>query len=282
MKSSIRMSTVAAAALLAGAAHAGPFILAGTDADDHGSFSAGANQAGWLFMQRALENLAPGVTNTNMVVYSLGSTNSGSSTDAFDAALSAFSNSALVGLGWTFQSIDGAANIAAFLQAGAAGAGIIMLDSGSNVTGGLTVDERTALSTNASFLNTFVGGGGGLFSQANGYGWLSALVPTLGVANDQETGLTLTAAGNAAFPGLTDGNLSAGPYHQIFTNVGSIPVLATGIGSFTGYNVIIGSSGGSITDPTPVGAIPEPSTYALMLGGLGIVAFVARRRRPLG
>ena len=30
---------------------------------------------------------------------------------------------------------------------------------------------------------------------------------------------------------------------------------------------------------TPVGAIPEPETYALMLVGLGAIGFVARRRR---
>jgi hypothetical protein len=33
------------------------------------------------------------------------------------------------------------------------------------------------------------------------------------------------------------------------------------------------------TDPPPVPAIPEPSTYALMLAGLGAVALIARRRR---
>lgn len=31
-----------------------------------------------------------------------------------------------------------------------------------------------------------------------------------------------------------------------------------------------------------VTAVPEPQTYALMLAGLGAMAFVARRRRPLG
>ena len=28
-------------------------------------------------------------------------------------------------------------------------------------------------------------------------------------------------------------------------------------------------------------AVPEPETYALMLGGLGLVGFIARRRRPM-
>ncbi|HUP09365.1 MAG TPA: PEP-CTERM sorting domain-containing protein [Caldimonas sp.] len=31
--------------------------------------------------------------------------------------------------------------------------------------------------------------------------------------------------------------------------------------------------------PPPVGAIPEPETYALMLAGLGMLSWVARRRR---
>ena len=35
------------------------------------------------------------------------------------------------------------------------------------------------------------------------------------------------------------------------------------------------------TDVVRVAAIPEPETYALMLGGLGIVGFIARRRRKV-
>jgi PEP-CTERM motif len=278
MISRLRSAAVASAVWVAcSAAQAGPFILAGTDADDHGSFSSGVNQEGWFFMQRAIENIGVGVTNGNQTVVVLGSTNSSSGTDAYDAATSAFVHSSLAAAGWSIAYIDGADSITAFLQGGAAGAGIIMLDSGSNVTGGVTTSELTALTNNATFLNTYLAAGGGLFSQANGYDWLSPLLPSVTVNDFQTTGLTLTAAGTAAFPGLADSDLSAGPYHQNFTNIGTLPVLATGIGGNTSLNVIMGAGSGSITDPGP-SPIPEPSTYALMLVGLAGVGWATRRR----
>ena len=105
-KNTLHSFVAAIAITLSGGAIAGPFILAGTDADDHGSVNAGGNQNGWLFMQRALQNIAPGVINGNKVVYSVGS-NVGST--AGNAAFSAFNLSGLGGLGWTFQSVNGAA-----------------------------------------------------------------------------------------------------------------------------------------------------------------------------
>ena len=87
----------------------------------------------------------------------------------------------------------------------------------------------------------------------------------------------MTAAGNAAFPGLTNANLSAGPYHASFSNVGVVPVLATGAGGQSNLDVILGAYGGSITVPVP--AIPEPETYAMLLAGLGLVGALARRRK---
>lgn len=257
-------------------AYAGPFIIAGTDADDHGSFSANANQDGWFFMQRALENLAPNVTNGNKQVVFLGSDQN---SQAGNAAASAFNNSNLVAAGWTSIFINDAA-IGTFLSGGAAGAGIIMMDSGSNVGGGANATERGLFTTNAAAINTFVGNGGGLFSQSNGYGWISALIPTLTVVNNGSQGLALTAAGNSAFPGLNNGDLSSGPWHNYFTNVGSLPILATSTAGFLGEAVILGAVGGSITNPDPVG-VPDSGSFAFVyiaLGGL-LVAFRRSVRR---
>jgi len=59
------------------------------------------------------------------------------------------------------------------------------------------------------------------------------------------------------------------------------------IGDFTGIELVglngyqfqLSNSGSSIT--AQVAAVPEPSTYALMLAGLGFVGFVANRRRKM-
>jgi PEP-CTERM motif-containing protein len=46
--------------------------------------------------------------------------------------------------------------------------------------------------------------------------------------------------------------------------------------SFNGTGFTIRQGGGSVNFASPV---PEPDTYALMLGGLGVLGFLARRRR---
>ena len=282
MKSSLR-KTLTAACLAGGflmpSAMAGSFIISGTDADDHGSASGGANVDGWLFMQKSLENLAPGVTNGNKVVTVLGSSSS-----ALAAASSAFNLSSLVGLGWTLQVVDGTTNLTNFFAGtGAAGtnladSGILMMDSAGNVSGGATAAELGVFTANATAIDSFLGAGGGLFSQANGYGWITSLLPGLGIVSESNTGLGLTAAGTAAFPGLTNADLSAGPWHNSFSNVGSLPVLATStsLGSTFGHAVILGASGGSVTNPDPPSVPDSGSTLILMFGSLGSV-FAGRR-----
>ena len=261
----------AAASLMASsAAFAGPFILAGTDADDHGSVDGGVNQDGWFFMQRALENLATDVTNGNMTVAFLGSTSS-----ALTAATSAFNLSSLAGAGgWTSAAISTASFADFFSGTGTVNinnVGIIMMDSGGNVGGGVNGSLFVPYATD---INNFVGDGGGLFSQANGYAWLTALLPAVTVTNSQASGLTLTPAGNAIFPGLTDADLSSGPHHNYFNNFSPIPVLATRTN--TSLAVIIGGTGGSITNPGGP-SVPVPGSVALL--GAGLVLLGALRHQ---
>lgn len=132
MKRLLLIAAAAASLFAATAANAGPFILAGTDADDHGGASATANNTGWLFMQRALENIYGGVTTGIKNVTILGSTGG-----AATAANSAFDKSALVGAGWT-RTNESVANFNTFFGAGGnLGTGILMMDSGPNIVGGV-------------------------------------------------------------------------------------------------------------------------------------------------
>jgi hypothetical protein len=272
MKLKTKLKLLAASLLMASStAFAGPFILAGTDADDHGSVSGGVNQNGWLFMQRALENIGAGVTNGKTTVAILGSTFT-----AANAANSAFDLSSLNAT-WDRANIAVTDFSAFFSGAGAVNintVGILMMDSASNVTGGVAGSTFTPY---ASIINSFVGAGGGLFSQANGYDWLTALLPAVSVTVDQNSGLVLTADGNTAFPGLTNADLSAGPWHNWFDGFSPIPTLATGFGNGLTRSVIIGGTGGSITNPGR--SVPVPGSLTLLGAGLLGLGALSRKRK---
>lgn len=267
--------------LFSASSFAGPFILSGTDADDHGGVSGGVNLTGWLYMQRVLENLAPGVTNGNLNVVNLGS----SGGEAQGAATSSFNLSTLSGPGgFSFMNIDGTTALNDYF----AGVGtvninntaIIMMDSGGNVGGGSSVAERAIFTTNATGIDNFLGGGGALFSQSNGYDWVTALLPALLDPSEFATGISLTTEGMNAFPGLTSAAVSAGPYHNRFEMIGGLTVLGTS--NSTGNAIIIGSEGGSVTNPGGPGNVPEPSTIALLgLGLFSMRSFQKRRQSRL-
>jgi len=88
------------------------------------------------------------------------------------------------------------------------------------------------------------------------------------------------------FPGLLSGTTYIG-VHTGKGNQGAYPGVAAtafyrfdaGAGLDTFTLNLNASSDVILYNTAP--AVPEPETYALMLGGLGFVGFIARRRRPM-
>jgi hypothetical protein len=291
---------VASMGLFATQAYAGPVIIDGTDANDHGTALGGVNQAGWLYMQKALENLAGAVTPTaSKTVVSLG-------TDTGQAAIaiqSAFTLSSLPGAGWTLTHIAGAPAINTYFSTlSTANTGILYLPTAGNSGGDLDTAELAAVNANAAKINAFVAGtadpttGGALFAMAESgtgaWGWLTGLIPGIVPVDQGSTGIgtdiTLTAAGAAAFPGLTNAQLAgADPWHGNFSgNLGGLSVLGVALDDVgVQQNVIIGGGAGTVIacglpgQPACPTQLPEPGTLALMaFGALGLARLIRRRK----
>jgi hypothetical protein len=269
----------ASLACIATVAQAGPIIIAGTDSDDHGSASGGANVNGWFFMQQAFENLGGAVTKTSKVAVCLGC-NSGGAVNAFNSAFAlstADLNNFFAGTGTNHIN----------------NTGIIYMPSDSgNIGGGINATQVGIVNANAAALDSFTSGGGGLFTQTQesvtgGFGWLTTLLPGISIIDSgfDSSNLRLTAAGNAAFPLLTDTIISnATPWHNYFSatsGFGALTALVNGRASSTApFNlaVVLGGnlSGGGIITPGTPGEVSEPGTLALL--GTALAGLVALRR----
>lgn len=235
----------------------GPVILGGDDLQDHGSFDTATNQnlEGWLYIQKSLENISPKVGRTNDgTVAALGAADAPGATSSNCGGAIGHA-AAKAGLGVTYH--DTAAGISGFftqLASGAINPRIIWI-GGVGASNCMDAEEIAAVAANASGIDAFVNQGGGLMSHGNDAvygtpmtpGWLNALIPGIEAVGGGSSGdLELTPAGLAAFPGLTNTDVNAGPWHNHFR------------GDFGGLNVLVQTNVAS--DIIPLGS-------AVVLGG---------------
>jgi hypothetical protein len=271
-----RSLVIAAVAILflAGAAYAGPVILGGDDLTDHGSRAGSANLEGWLYIERAVDNIlnTPGnITRSgnNGSIAALGAAAVAGCPPTCGGGNAGAAIASVAGvLGKTVNFYDGATAINQFftdLQSGAVNPAMIWL-AGTGAANNLDSAEGAALTANATRIANFVASGGGLMAHGSGddaYGWLSALIPGIVEVDVCNTPNTLTAAGMAAFPGLTNADISAGPCHNTFAgNLGSLQILARDSG---GLNFILGGGAGTVIGGGPTNPVPTLSEWMMAL-----------------
>ena len=292
IKSLRRIAAACVLAGVSGVSMAGPVILGGDDLTDHGSRSAGGvNLAGWLYVEKAVSNVLSGVTRAGTITHdivALGSAPAGFTAGDAGGAIGSVANV----LGKSVTYIEGAVAINQFfvnLAGGTINPNMLWF-AGTGANNDLDSTEGAALTANAAAINLFGASGGGIMAHGSGdtaYGWLSALLPGLTDSGGcNEDGATLTAAGIAAFPGLTNNNINAvaGPCHSSFVgNFGGLQTLAL---DGNGRSYIIGGGAGTVIqcgrpglpDCPPTG-VPEPSSLLLVgIAGLGLAAQLRRRQ----
>ena len=282
-------------------AHArGPVILGGDDLTEHGSVSGGASQEGWLYMEKAVGNIKSQVSRSNdNSIAAFGSADSNATSGDAGAGI----KNAAAKNGMTVQFFDGASAMASGFQNIANGSyrpAIIWIagDGADNDLDGCSGSgtEGQVLIDNAATLSNFLSEGGGVFSHGSCYEWLSAILPGLTAPTSGASGdLFKTAEGNAAFPGVGEGDFNAGPWHNHFQgNFGGLAVLVRSrtVKDSSGQDaaVVIGGSAVTFVPGVPVQTCQRrpislvyaaPRGRSVVLSGLVSQSYAGRRVRIL-
>lgn len=273
---SLKMLAISACLAWAAPSSAGNVFVSGHDADFHAIsgntlgaqhliqqsllFARNGNTAPILFLQTNLDNLALG----DHLDSQQGLINSG-----YTAGNTAGNHYVVVNA-TQFATIDLSQFSAIFIPS----------DHGGTLTG----NDLRALNNRSSDILAYVNAGGGLVAWAEDgdhvaatpaapvpglFGFLPFLVSSTGLSQG-ETGFTLSPLGVQL--GLTPADINNNFSHNFFTGTGGmLPVDFDASG-----RIISLAFSGSLT---PIGVVPEPETYAMMLAGLGLLGFVARRRK---
>jgi uncharacterized repeat protein (TIGR01451 family) len=250
----------------------GAVIIGGDDLTQHGCVDdAGEPIEGWLYMEKALASISPRVSSGNDgSIAALGSaaTEEISCGDA-GSAIGVAAREA--GLPVTYYNgEDAIRRFFTELDEGTAKPRIVWIagDGASNDLGDGPDNEPAALSDNATKLADFVNAGGGLMSHGSEFGWLFALLPNLEAVDDGSSDdLELTPEGAAAFPGLTNEDINAGPWHNFFQgDFGGLEVLvkSTEINDSSGNDAAVIVGGAAVQLPGSI--VLEPGTATNPVG----------------
>ena len=247
----------------------GPVILGGDDLTSHGSTdAAGASQEGWLYMERAVGNIKSriGRANDNSIA-AFGSVDPGSLTHPTGGDAGAGIKNAAEKNGMTVQYFNSPTEINngfASIQNGSYNPAVIWIagdDASNDISDGddggcqdqdpAHQTEGEAIAANANTINNFVNGGGGLFSHGVCYTWLSALLPGLEtVEGGNSEDLYRTPEGVNEFPGVTDDDFNAGPWHNHFQgDFGGLTVLvrSNSVDDASGQDAAVVIGGGQVS-----------------------------------